>query len=597
MTDRVVSGSPSNAPVLASQLDHNQLQNLTVGDVHTQYAFLGGRVGGQQLIGGTAAGNELELIGSSEATLGLLRMGSPIEIDYNRTATAVAALRWQPTYEVTALLSDIFINFTPEVTISSAVYLAFVIQGNGTFTQSVAPFLVFSNFIFFNAQPILQSDDAAFATLNPLVFRAAVTLKNDGLGGATQPTGELVGMDFQPIVQAVNAGDLMTVTNQTALRVQPKWNTLNATATADLGTIRGVHCQDIAQAPFGGSSGSEVYENYIGLDYEAMVARIAGTSNVCVRSMLPAFLNHYFLQNVGGAQSDFGGGTMENLGQTHITVDNVGLTLGASDDVAFLWNGIRNTLQWDPVVGSTIEWNFGSVANVLTLARFPSNVGFRLDFDRMSFGTVAPNPSTTSFWIDVTPAARSAQTTLWRDVNMALGATNVSLNGNNLTEFDGLRVQAPAATLGGNTITDASTLHLESMETQGTRNQGLWIEDARARVDGILNFTETSPSQITGDQNNYAIPTTSSGRMVHRLSTDALRTITGIVIEQTADAIWIINVGSFDLILAHQNVASTATNRMISPTGLNLTLGPDEAAQLWHDPVTNRWRILYTTGA
>lgn len=53
-----------------SEIDHNALDNLTVGDPHTQYAFLTGRSGGQTLNGGTASGNDLTLFSTSNATKG-----------------------------------------------------------------------------------------------------------------------------------------------------------------------------------------------------------------------------------------------------------------------------------------------------------------------------------------------------------------------------------------------------------------------------------------------------------------------------------------------------------------------------------------------
>lgn len=45
--------------------DHNALSNLTVGDVHTQYAFLNGRSGGQTFKGGTGVTDALNLYGTS----------------------------------------------------------------------------------------------------------------------------------------------------------------------------------------------------------------------------------------------------------------------------------------------------------------------------------------------------------------------------------------------------------------------------------------------------------------------------------------------------------------------------------------------------
>lgn len=53
-------------------LSHNGLSDLTVGDDHTQYAHLTGRSGGQILVGGNAASENLTLSSTSHATKGNL---------------------------------------------------------------------------------------------------------------------------------------------------------------------------------------------------------------------------------------------------------------------------------------------------------------------------------------------------------------------------------------------------------------------------------------------------------------------------------------------------------------------------------------------
>jgi hypothetical protein len=55
---------------LNGELVHNNLSGLTTGDPHTQYALLAGRSGGQTLYGGTASGNDLYLMSTSNATKG-----------------------------------------------------------------------------------------------------------------------------------------------------------------------------------------------------------------------------------------------------------------------------------------------------------------------------------------------------------------------------------------------------------------------------------------------------------------------------------------------------------------------------------------------
>jgi hypothetical protein len=57
-------------------VDHNSISNLATGDVHTQYALLAGRSGGQTITGGTAASNPLKFKTTSNATKGKLIFGN-----------------------------------------------------------------------------------------------------------------------------------------------------------------------------------------------------------------------------------------------------------------------------------------------------------------------------------------------------------------------------------------------------------------------------------------------------------------------------------------------------------------------------------------
>lgn len=61
---------------ISGSIDHNSTTNLTTGDVHTQYAFLAGRVGNQTLIGGTAASGTLTLQSTANATRGKILFGT-----------------------------------------------------------------------------------------------------------------------------------------------------------------------------------------------------------------------------------------------------------------------------------------------------------------------------------------------------------------------------------------------------------------------------------------------------------------------------------------------------------------------------------------
>lgn len=73
---------------------HSSLTGLTSGDDHTQYALLAGRSGGQTLIGGTAAGNNLTLKSTSNASKGsVIIQGTNDFLIYDATDTSVINLR------------------------------------------------------------------------------------------------------------------------------------------------------------------------------------------------------------------------------------------------------------------------------------------------------------------------------------------------------------------------------------------------------------------------------------------------------------------------------------------------------------------------
>lgn len=106
------------------------------------------------------------------------------------------------------------------------------------------------------------------------------------------------------------------------------------------------------------------------------------------------------------------------------------------------------------------------------------------------------------------------------------------------------------------------------------------------RLSGIL-----SPSQITADQNNYA-PTNISNNMILRLTTDASRTITGITTGANGRLLFILNIGSNDLVLAHQSSSSDAGNRIITNDATDLTIQSGHAVALIYDATSSRWRVI-----
>jgi len=80
-----------------------------------------------------------------------------------------------------------------------------------------------------------------------------------------------------------------------------------------------------------------------------------------------------------------------------------------------------------------------------------------------------------------------------------------------------------------------------------------------------------------------------------RLDTDASRNITGFSGGRGGRYLVVINVGSFNIVLLHQDAGSAAANRIIAQGAVNLTLTPNQAAQLWYDATDTRWRIIWSS--
>lgn len=90
--DLSITGQQISATVLPAGVDHNSLSNLAVGDVHTQYALLAGRSGGQTLNGGSAASENLTLSSTANATKGSILFGtSAYDEVNNRLGIGIAA--------------------------------------------------------------------------------------------------------------------------------------------------------------------------------------------------------------------------------------------------------------------------------------------------------------------------------------------------------------------------------------------------------------------------------------------------------------------------------------------------------------------------
>lgn len=121
------------------------------------------------------------------------------------------------------------------------------------------------------------------------------------------------------------------------------------------------------------------------------------------------------------------------------------------------------------------------------------------------------------------------------------------------------------------------------------QKQGSDIEKSEGY--GIKTGTPKTPPQIVASQNDYDTDIAET----LRISTDASRTITGFAGGSRGRSLRIVNTGSFNVVINNQDAGSIEANRVIVPGGVNLTLTPNQAVQLWYDKDSLRWRVLFSS--
>lgn len=176
--------------------------------------------------------------------------------------------------------------------------------------------------------------------------------------------------------------------------------------------------------------------------------------------------------------------------------------------------------------------------------------------------------------------------TLSNIANASLTNSGVTVNGTSIALGASGTVTAAAGTLTGTTLN--VTVVSSSLTSVGTLTS-LTVAGTADLQQAILLSGVSTPAQITSDQNNYSISSTAS---MIRLTSDASRTITGIGSPTASRTIWIVNPGSFPIVLSQQDTNSTSTNRFNLPNASNYTIEPRDFVQLWYDSTSTRWRVV-----
>lgn len=103
---------------------------------------------------------------------------------------------------------------------------------------------------------------------------------------------------------------------------------------------------------------------------------------------------------------------------------------------------------------------------------------------------------------------------------------------------------------------------------------------------------DISPTALAGNVDNYD-PTGQSTASIYRINGGAAnRDITGLVGGSDGRKITIINVGTSNNLVLKNDTTSTAANRFLF--GADITLAPNQSAELWYDATSLRWRAAAT---
>ena len=103
-------------------------------------------------------------------------------------------------------------------------------------------------------------------------------------------------------------------------------------------------------------------------------------------------------------------------------------------------------------------------------------------------------------------------------------------------------------------------------------------------------FTPTVAAPLEASVNDYAISTAT----LNMISSDGLATynITGIVSGVPGQLCMICHTGGDVINLMNENASSSAANRILTGTGADLALGPDQSVMLVYDDTATRWRVF-----
>lgn len=322
---------------LEGVLDHNDLQGLTTGDPHTQYALLAGRSGGQTLSGSQTTAQDLTLRpNSADTTSGEINLDSPrldlypsfpsstssttpwYLLDFDNTATLSAAgggqnltgYNFHPTLSVAKAAATGIrgMLFAPTIDLTDTANPLSVYQVNGvacapTFTSSTASGPLYQD-CFIDTTTVNYSGTGDVTSVinpfNPYSFVSQMNFRTSSSGDLAIPNTS--GMHTRLITGTANNSSTLTFDKYSALSMRtPECNYDGSHA----GTCRAA-----------GTTGSVVLTQFAGIDADWSTAlpspgiSIGTAYGVKVTDADKATTNYSLWSNSGVAQL-YNGGTMD----------------------------------------------------------------------------------------------------------------------------------------------------------------------------------------------------------------------------------------------------------------------------------------------
>ena len=547
--------------------------------------FPGDTIGG----GNDGAGEELQFLASENSDLGDCRFLSPIVID-DVIAGNPFPIRWGPAFTQAVLYVGGLAQANPNVQIDTATFIPALLSDTSRLRQNVAP--GFSAHTLFNSLPIIENLGNV-NLFSSLVLNVGVVHARTTAGTST--CVNTTGVSFSPQTRAEVAGAVMTRTDGAiGLRIGPTFSTVVG-STVNLGTIRGMYCFPPAQALFQPSTGVENLTAYYGVDFTNITTASSG-DKVVIRSAMTAAGNRYFLQNNGGAQSDFGGGFILDTGIVQVLSNTLGLSLGnPGGSLQILWDGSQKVQN--PIVGDNLLTNFAVGSTVWS----SSGATWQALFDCNQFALGQAGTVGNGVGLFVAKTRATAIGGDWADFNNTASG-NFTPNAA-LGSVIAWNVNSIAYTGGSGSVVDTITLNVGGMTTStlhGSDPTALRVT-GRSALRGCTRLDPINPASINGNVAAWSglLTATQSNSMRGwaRVVCDATGTLQGI--DSTAaldgDKYECTNVGANTLTINDNDGAAAAADQIITTTGAAITIAVDEAFDLIYDGTSARWRVYKKT--